>query len=496
MGFFAPDHIPPPFKHQSETTEFILDNRLCFNASDPGTGKTRSTLDACAQIEGAALILAPKAILEPAWANDAKKFTPQLRVSVAYAKNRHQAFSTDADIYITNHDAASWLVKNVQLLKARNITFIGIDESTAFKHHTSQRSKALRQLFFALKPKYRVLMTGTPNINNLLDIWHQAYLLDEGLRLGGSFYKFRQSICTPTPGPFTQWIPKPDAAEAITELLDDLTIRYSLEECIDIPEHSTHVIPYDLSRPVRTAYNSLVKDCILEINNTEIDAINAAVLHTKLLQTASGSIYDAKRKHHVVHNDRYDLVAELIAERQHSVVGIQWQHEATGIAQQLDKRSISYAIIDGSTTDRQRTAIVNDFQAGKYQTILASHRAASHGLTLTRATSTIWPSPISDAERFLQFNRRIYRSGQTQRTETLVVVANDTIETATYARCTTRLADQQSILDMLKDNLAPCHSPTKSTNSSPSATKCAPSPKNSTPPKRATKTPSKQCSAA
>ena len=101
-----------PFEHQSVTTDHILKHPRCLITSDPGTGKTRSVLDALLNRGSRVLVLAPLSILEASWADDIAKFTPQITYAVAYAKNREQAFSGDEQIVITNHDAVKWLLKN------------------------------------------------------------------------------------------------------------------------------------------------------------------------------------------------------------------------------------------------------------------------------------------------------------------------------------------------------------------------------------------------
>ena len=44
----------------------------------------------------------------------------------------------------------------------------------------SQRSKAMAKLVDHFE--YRIVMSGTPNSNTILDIWHPALLVDDGQR--------------------------------------------------------------------------------------------------------------------------------------------------------------------------------------------------------------------------------------------------------------------------------------------------------------------------
>ena len=457
--FVESTSIPPPFHHQTITTQKILNDKKVFIASDAGTGKTRAVLDAIAHRKatdpdaGNALIIAPKSILSAAWADDARKFTPALAVSIAYASNRASAFGRSADVYITNHDAATWLANHSDVLTRCNIDSIFIDESTAYKHANSNRSKAIKRLIKELDPEYVAAMSATPNINNPLDIWHQVLLIDQGERLGNNFYKFRQAICTPVPIGGTShfsWEPKDDAHEAITDLIDDITIRYRFQDCIDIPENSEHVIHYDLPPALAKHYENLKQEARLELENGETNAVNAAVLHSKLLQVAAGAVYADNKETMLIDGARYELAVELIQQREKCLVAFQWHHQREQLMAALEDAKLSYDIIDGSVSDKRRQKAVRDFNDGPLRVLLAHPQSAGHGLTLTSGTTTLWPSPISNAELFYQFNRRIYRAGQTQKTETLVIVGRGTIEELTHERCTKRVEDQETTLQLLQ----------------------------------------------
>jgi len=82
--------IPVAYDHQQKTTDFIVANPKCMITSDPGTGKTRAVLDAHAILGGRTLVLAPLSILEAAWGEDIRKFQPDIKYGVAYAKNREK----------------------------------------------------------------------------------------------------------------------------------------------------------------------------------------------------------------------------------------------------------------------------------------------------------------------------------------------------------------------------------------------------------------------
>ena len=106
--------VSPAYTHQTETTTFILKTPRCLITSDPGTGKTRSVLDALvarkkSDVASATLVIAPLSILEAAWGDDIKKFQPDIKYGVAYASNRAKIFSDDSfDVVVTNFGSAGY----------------------------------------------------------------------------------------------------------------------------------------------------------------------------------------------------------------------------------------------------------------------------------------------------------------------------------------------------------------------------------------------------
>lgn len=448
---------PPLFKHQIQSVQFMGDNARVLDASDPGTGKTRVQIETFAVRRkrggGAALVIAPKSLLRSAWEDDFKKFAPQLTVSVCPAEKREASFDKVADVYVTNTDATTWLAKQKPAFFKRFDTLV-IDEISLFKHRTSARSKALNKIKKHFKHRYG--LTGTPSSVSLTDMWHPVFVLDDGKRLGTSFIQFRNSICEPTqvgPSPnMLKWTDRPGAELAISALLQDMTVRHKFEECLDIPESFTYTVPYHLSPKQAKIYQAMAKTSVAQLRGgAVVSAINAAAVTTKLLQIASGATYITEEEFQSVDPGRYELIGDLIEQREHSVVFFNWRHQRDLLIKEFDKRGITYAVIDGETKDKDRKLAVDHFQAGFYRVVLAHPQSAAHGLTLTRGTSTIWASPTYNLEHFIQGNRRIYRAGQTQRTETVVVIAPGTLEELVYQKLMEKNLRQESMLSLLQE---------------------------------------------
>jgi len=437
------------YDHQVTTTNFIINNPRCLITSDPGTGKTRSVLDAFVQRGGKMLVLAPLSILEAAWADDIKKFQPNIKYGIAYARNRSKVFEDlDNEVVISNFESVNFLVKNQHLLET--FDSICIDEFTAFKNRTSQRSKNLAKIIHNFD--YRIGMSGTPNSNTILDIWHPTYIVDDGQRLGKRFYSFRQQVCTSKFNGFAnEWIDKPDAEEAVANVLKDIVIRYALNDCIDLPETSIRTMYTNLSNKTRKAYNTLSEESVLYTKQGTINAVNAGARVKKLLQLITGAIYDQEGNVQFVHEERYEMIMDLVEQRKHSLVAFNWKHERDNLIELAEKRKLTYAVIDGDVNVKERKDIVDRYQSGHIQVLFAHPQSAGHGLTLTKGTCTIWSSPTYNAEHFQQFNRRIHRAGQTQKTETILIAARDTWEEAVYEKLNTKMGRMENLLQVLCD---------------------------------------------
>mgnify|MGYP003323611952 FL=1 len=441
--------IPVAYDHQKKTTDFIVANSQCMITSDPGTGKTRAVLDAHAILGGKTLVLAPLSILEAAWGEDIKKFQPDIKYGVAYAKNREKIFKeNDLDMVITNFEAVNFLRKNTQYCKQFNT--IVIDEFTAFKNRTAKRSKNLKDII----PHFtnRIAMSGTPNSNTILDLWHPAYLVDDGERLGARFFQFRSQVCTPRFNGFAnEWIDKPGAEDAVANRLSDITIRYGLDECMDLPDNITRTINTTLTPQVQKQYNLLANDSVLYTKSGTVNAIHAGARVKKLLQLVTGAVYDEDSLVQFIHQERYDIVMTLVQQRAHSLVAFNWRHERDALVELAENQGVSYAVIDGSVPAEKRKDIVERFQAGQIQMLLCHPQSASHGLTLTRAATVIWCSPTYNAEHYQQFNQRIYRAGQTQKTETILIQAKNTWEPEVYKKLNTKLGRMENLLHILQE---------------------------------------------
>lgn len=453
-----------PDPHQEISLKHARQNPVVLDLSDAGTGKTPVALWAYAERHATgearcALVVCPRSLMTNVWVNSVRKFTPHLKAVAATAKNRAEAFAMDADIYVTNTDATTWLAKQPKTF-FKKFTELIVDESSAFKHHTSQRSKALAKIrkYFT----HRRLMSGTPASRSITDVWHQAYLVDDGTRLGNSFYAFRNSVSTPVQvgrnANALHWKDKEGAEDAVFGLLADITVRHQFEDVVKIPERQVYTVPYAMSSKAMKAYFQMEKQQFLAYKDKQaagtVTALHAASVRQKLLQIASGAVYadasDEGPDVHAVDDGRYELVMELACQSPHSLVMFLWKHQRDALVREAEARNLNFAVLDGNSNDTLRDEIEVRYQNGEYDVVIAHPQTVAHGLTLTRGTTTIWASPTDNTEWFKQGNRRQARRGQTQATRIVTVIAEGTVDEAAYSNCIDKGEREDALLGLFQ----------------------------------------------
>ena len=465
--------IPPLFKHQAVTLKRYREHpQAVFDTSDPGTGKTRVNLDAFSERRakggGRMLLVAPNSLLMSAWGDDLARFVPWLRIKYCLAGKREQAFENEADIVALNTDGVRWFFEKrgralvptrlgERLLKGFDT--LGVDESADFKHHTSTRSKCLGRL--ARRFEFIALLTGTAAPGSVAELWHQAFVLDGGKSLGDSFYRFRDQVQTPVRqsafnANAVKWVDKPGIRQVVAPLLAHMTVRHRFADCVDIPAHRIRRVVYHPPPKLLRAYRELEATAKLRLKQGDLTAVNAAVLRGKLLQTASGAVYRSDKGHTdeyaLLDGARYELVTQLVAEDpEPTVVFFCWRHQRVELEKALSKLGLDWAVMGSNLGPARRKALVDRFQDGGLRALLLHPATGAHGLTLTRGRRTVIPSPFDRADWLVQAKHRIWRAGQKNKTETILVEAAGTVERKVYGNLDGKVAGMEELFELFEE---------------------------------------------
>lgn len=443
-----------PYAHQRITSSFMTMSPRAYVLNGMGSGKSLSTLWAFDHLrrEGAAtrmLVVAPLSTLDRTWADEVFTHMPHLTVGVLHHNSmarRIKLLAVPHDIYVVNHDG----IKSKPLLDAlvarSDIDVVVLDELAVFRTPGTDRFKAAIAL--TKNRKFVWGLTGTPTPNAPTDAWAQCRIVTPDT-VPKYFGRFRDMVMRQA-GPY-KWMPREDSLSLVREAMQP-SIRFSREDCIDLPPTTYQTRHAELSPEQRKAFTEMLRRLKTEYEGGEVLAVNEAVKLSKLLQIAAGVAYGRNGVEVPIPCDpRINLVREIIDEAEAKViVFVPYTAALLQLATAL-RKDYTVEVIYGDVSKSERSRIFNEFQRGQNpRIIVADARTMSHGLTLTAANTIVWYGPTMSNEIWNQANARIVRPGQ--KLNTLIVRIESTpVERAIYERLETRTSVQGVLLDMMKD---------------------------------------------
>lgn len=437
IGIKAPSPIRTQYKwpdaggmytprwYQVDTAEFLTLNMRAHCHNQPRTGKTLGALWAADFLRQqgrirSTLIIAPLSTLWDVWEKVIFETFPLRTFAVLHgdSKKRHALLAEPKDFYIVNHHGVAIIEK--ALSKRPDIDHIIYDEVAVVRNGGKQR-KPDSPSGTIYEPANRVVngqgvlrsiwgLTGTPTPNAPTDAYGQSKLITPWHVKGKSFTAFKQDTMLKL-GDF-KWVPLRSSATTVARVLKP-SIMFERSVCTDM--EPVHIYRRsELSAAQAKAYTDLKRKSLLEMSGQTVTAVNAAVLASKLLQTALGSVLDIEGN--VVSIDcapRMKVLDELVEGNNEKVlVFVPFTAAVDAVAARLRKRW-SVEVIDGRVPPSKRNQILKDFRGGANPHVLVCHPGTmAHGLDLTAASLAIWFAPYWKAEFYQQANARIDGSKQ------------------------------------------------------------------------------------
>lgn len=448
-----------PHQYQEYATERILDTNFILLLLEMGLGKTVSTLTAIDKLlhdyfdASRVLVIAPLRVADDTWAREIEKWDhlQHLRISkvLGSVTVRRKALKTDADIWVINRENVPWLVG--ELGTNWDFDTVVVDEISSFKNHSSQRFRALRRV----RPMIKRLigLTGTPAPNSLMDLWAPMYLVDQGERLGNTITAYRDRYFVPGQRDghvVYNWKQKREAEDRIYEVIGDVAVSMKAADWLELPERIDREIPVTLTPKSRELYDKLERDLLLEYSDADVVAQTAAVLSNKLLQMASGAVYDEERGTKLVHEAKLDALEDIIEAAQGKPVMVfyNFKHSLSRIEKRFPQARI---LRKGKEGNEDIQAWNND----EIPLLLLHPKSAGHGLNLQESScqTVVWFDQIWSLEEDQQANARVHRQGQRNRIVILRLVAADTMDEDAVAALERKSTGQEALMRAVKARL-------------------------------------------
>lgn len=447
---------------QQQVKDFIVAHPFAGIYLSMGGGKTLTTLASLQEIRpsGHILVVAPVKIARSTWLDEIEKHKMPVRTrSLIYNENdkkltrakRLQRYAETLDsspgsarMFFINqellHDLVEWYETQPDPVTGRKgaawpFPTVIIDESQGFKSAASRRFKRLKKV----RPQILRLieLTGTPAPNGLLDLWSQIALLDQGMALGLTLTEYKARYFTPSKfieGRAVDWDPLPGAKEAIYERVRHLVMSAENTKLPLPPVLPPQDVMVHLDKDTMQAYKDFKRQQVLDLvvpdpqdpKKFTITADSQGVLHGRLLQFASGTMYVGEN-HDLdfvgIHQEKVEVLDYLIRNNNGSpvLVPYRFRSDKAVLMEELTARGYHVEVFDGS---RDMTRRWNDKQI---PVMLLQPASAGHGVNLQHGGHTIvWYTLPDSLEHYLQTNARLARMGQAETVEIYRLITKGT----------------------------------------------------------------------
>ena len=445
-----------PYDYQKYATQFIEDNEVAAVFLECGLGKSVITLTAIKNLYdrgevSRVLVVAPLRVGKNTWPDEIRKWEHLSELTFAVAigteSERLTALYKNATITIINRENVEWLVEKSGV--SFDYDMLVIDELSSFKSFKAKRFKALLK-----KRPYvsRVVgLTGTPSSNGLMDLWAEFRLLDLGERLGRYITRYRLSYFAPdkrNAQVIFSYKPLPNAEKQIYDKISDITISMKACDYLKLPPLVMNTVAVEMGEKEKDLYDSLCADMVLSLDESEIDAVNAASLSNKLLQMANGAVYGDEKRVCRIHDEKLGALEDLIesANGKPVLVAYWFKHD-------LERIKAKFPFVREIKTD----ADIRAWNSGDVPVGIIHPASAGHGLNLQTGGSTlIWFGLTWSLELYQQTNARLYRQGQKDTVVIHHIVTKGTIDEKVLKALAQKEKTQNSLIDAVKAELWRC----------------------------------------
>ncbi len=388
------------------------------------SGKDQSLLTSTATMP--CLVVCPTSLVFN-WVAEAKKFTPALRVLALQGPDRHALFEQigQSDLVVTSY---ALIRRDAERYRELEFDTLVLDEAQHIKNRQTQNAQAVK----AVRARHRLVLTGTPMENSVLDLWSIFDFLMPGYLGAAQDFRERYELA----------ITRDKSAEAQARLARRLRPfilrRLKREVAPDLPAKLEQVSFCELTEDQRAAYQQVIEASRKEV----LDAVGAQGLARSRMVVLNAllrlrqvccdlRLLKLENINPATASGKLELFGELLEEvldgGHRVLVFSQFVSMLTLLREKLDAEGVEFCYLDGSTTDR--AAVVEKFQRNsQIPVFLISLKAGGVGLNLTGADTVIhfdpWWNPAVEA----QATDRAHRIGQTRVVTSYKLITRDTVE--------------------------------------------------------------------
>lgn len=442
-----------PFAHQIDGVRFGLNKKKFLLCDDQGLGKTKQIIDFVGCLEktdtiNKVLIVCGVNSLKYNWQSEISIHSDEKGwvLGTRFRKTTGKAYEGTTKNKLEDLDNlpdCRYIITNIETLRAGaekisktkyhfpiaeklqelckngTISVIAFDECHKSKEPTSLQSRAM----INVTAKYMVAMSGTPLMNNPLDLYFPMKWLGYE---NHSFYQFKQHYCTLGGWGGSQVVGYKNLEE-IRAMMDNIMLRRLKTEVLDLPEKIRKIEYVDMTpkqnQIYKEVYNGVLSDLQkIKFSNNPLSMMIRLRQATGWTGIISNTVQESAKMERMI-----ELVQEIVASGQKAIIFSNWE-SMTEVAREKLK-SYHPAYITGATKADERMKEVKRFQTDtNCKVIIGTIGAMGTGLTLTAAQNVIFlDSPWNMALK-AQAEDRAHRIGTKGTVSVITLCCRDTID--------------------------------------------------------------------
>lgn len=425
-----------PLAHQMATFIFALKRDRVALLLPIGSGKTKAAIDILQyRIEQGqvkrALIVCPLSVIST-WELQLEEHS-NLEFEIMEGSRLEKlgsllAVKEPPEILVCNYESVRLYEK---AFKSKKFDLVIADESTKIKNPGIKLTWAFYRAFN--RTRYKLLLTGLPTPNNILDIYAQYKFLDDSIF--GTRYQDYKAMYARYGGEDGKIFFGPKNIEHFRKRLYKIGITFPRKDLFDLPPKTYQVRTVKLSAEENAAYYSMKENFLTELSTTErIVATNVLTQFLRLHQINSGFITNgdgvtteigtSKLKAFTEYMER-----EVLGTETKILVFVQFLHTLHKVREWAEKKKLNPSVVYGAVR-KKRAAEIRRFQNDSTSRIFIGQISTVNlGLDLTAANVAIFlESNFSWGDRH-QCEGRIDRLGQTKKTTIIDFVVPNSIDT-------------------------------------------------------------------
>jgi superfamily II DNA or RNA helicase len=417
----------PLLPYQLEGAAFLACAGRAILADEMGLGKTVQALAAIEilfrEIEISKVLIVCPASVKAQWRGEIHKFTPhEVQVVGGTAETRGEQYG-QASFTICNYEQ---VLRDHAAISSHRWDVVLLDEGQRIKNWETRTSQAIK----SLRSRFAFVLTGTPLENKLDDLYSIMQFIDDR-RLSPAFRFFSHHRMLDQKGRFVGYRNLDELRERLAPVLLRRTRQQVRQQLPPCSVHHILIAPTPQQRQVHAKHLAQVSRIAKKPHLHELDLmlLRKELLYCRLAADSPELVDDQV----VGESSKLDRLAEMFDEMfeghfEKAIVFSEWTRMLDLIEPLLESRRLPFVRIDGSVPQRERSALITQFEDDPGTRLLLASNAAATGLNLQAATIVVNVDLPWNPAVLSQRIARAHRMGQEKPVQVYVLITEETFE--------------------------------------------------------------------